>query len=100
MSSPENIAFANVLSLPGWLVACIDCVADKESRNPLRLDYEVGNRIDRPCQALGLIMRPMISMSVMSPLLIIAEHQIDRMVAILREGIERTQADLRAEGVI
>lgn len=82
------------------LVACIDCVADKESRNPLRLDYEVGNRIDSHCQALGLIVRPMINMCVMSPPLIIAEYQIDRMVEILREGIERTQADLRAEGVI
>ena len=82
------------------LVACIDCVADKQSRNPLRLDYEVGNRIDRHCQALGLIVRPMINMCVMSPPLVIARHQIDRMVDILREGIERTQRDLKAEGVI
>jgi adenosylmethionine-8-amino-7-oxononanoate aminotransferase len=82
------------------LVACIDCVADKQSRNPLMLDYEVGNRIDRHCQALGLIVRPMINMCVMSPPLVIAEYQIDRMVEILREGIERTQRDLRAEGVI
>ena len=81
-------------------VACIDCVADKQSRNPLMLDYEVGNRIDRHCQALGLIVRPMINMCVMSPPLIITEPQIDRMVEILRQGIERTQADLRAEGVI
>jgi adenosylmethionine-8-amino-7-oxononanoate aminotransferase len=82
------------------LVACIDCVADKQSRNPLRLDYEVGNRIDRHCQALGLIVRPMINMCVMSPPLVIAEHQIDRMVEILRQGIERTQADLKGDGLI
>jgi adenosylmethionine-8-amino-7-oxononanoate aminotransferase len=82
------------------LVACIDCVADKQSRNPLRLDYEVGSRIDRHCQALGLIVRPMINMCVMSPPLVITEHQIDRMVDILRQGIERTQADLKAEGII
>jgi adenosylmethionine-8-amino-7-oxononanoate aminotransferase len=36
----------------------------------------------------------------MSPPLVISEHQIDRMVDILRQGIERTQADLKAEGII
>jgi adenosylmethionine-8-amino-7-oxononanoate aminotransferase len=95
----EDLAIVGEVRGQG-LVACIDCVADKESRNPLMLDYEVGNRIDRHCQALGLIVRPMINMCVMSPPLVITEPQIDRMVEILREGIERTQRDLRVEGVI
>ena len=81
------------------LMACIECVADRESNNPLTLDYEVGKRIDAHCQELGLLVRPLINMCVMSPPLIITREQIDDMVAILREGIERTQADLRREGL-
>ncbi|MCI0431858.1 MAG: aminotransferase [Rhodospirillales bacterium] len=81
------------------LMACVECVSDRSSREPLALDQEVGRRIDRHCQELGLIVRPMGHLCVMSPPLIITRAQIDEMVAILREGIERTQADLRREGL-
>lgn len=81
------------------LMACVECVADRDSRNPLALDTEVGRRIDAHCQALGLLVRPLIHMCVMSPPLVIAKEQIDDMVAILREGISRTMDDLRAEGL-
>lgn len=81
------------------LMACIECVADRESKDPLQLDYSVGRRIDAHCQELGLLVRPLINMCVMSPPLIITETQIDDMVAILREGISRTMDDLRREGV-
>lgn len=81
------------------LMACVECVADRVSNNPIRLDTEVGKRIDRHTQSLGLLVRPITNMCVMSPPLVIEPEQIDRMVAILREGIVRTMADLRAEGV-
>jgi adenosylmethionine-8-amino-7-oxononanoate aminotransferase len=81
------------------LMACVECVADRESNNPLKLDYEVGRRIDAHCHALGLLVRPLIHMCVMSPPLIISRSQIDDMVAILREGISRTMDDLATEGV-
>lgn len=81
------------------LMACVECVADRESRNPLALDNEVGRRIDGHCQELGLLVRPLIHMCVMSPPLIISREQIDDMVAILREGICRTMDDLRREGL-
>lgn len=81
------------------LMACVECVADRESNNPLQLDNEVGKRIDAHCHELGLLVRPLINMCVMSPPLIITHAQIDDMVAILREGISRTMDDLRKEGV-
>jgi adenosylmethionine-8-amino-7-oxononanoate aminotransferase len=81
------------------LMACVECVADRESRNPLALDKSVGTRIDAHCHELGLLVRPLINMCVMSPPLIITRDQIDDMVAILREGISRTMDDLRREGV-
>lgn len=81
------------------LMACVECVADRESRNPLALDNAVGRRIDAHCHELGLLVRPLINMCVMSPPLVISRDQIDDMVAILREGIARTMDDLRREGL-
>ncbi|MEO3389243.1 aminotransferase [Mesorhizobium sp. CAU 1741] len=81
------------------LMACVECVADKQSGNPLALDTEVGQRIDAHCHELGLLVRPLIHMCVMSPPLIITSEQIDTMVSILREGISRTMDDLRSEGL-
>ncbi|MEW9805932.1 aminotransferase [Mesorhizobium sp. ZMM04-5] len=81
------------------LMACVECVADRESKDPLQLDKDVGKRIDQHCHELGLLVRPLINMCVMSPPLVITKDQIDHLVAILREGISRTMDDLRKEGV-
>jgi adenosylmethionine-8-amino-7-oxononanoate aminotransferase len=81
------------------LMACVECVADRESNDPLELDKDVGKRIDQHCHDLGLLVRPLINMCVMSPPLTITRDQIDDMVSILREGISRTMDDLRREGV-
>ncbi len=81
------------------LMGCVECVADRESKNALQLDKNVGARIDAHCHELGLLVRPLINMCVMSPPLTITREQIDDMVAILREGISRTMDDLREEGV-
>jgi adenosylmethionine-8-amino-7-oxononanoate aminotransferase len=81
------------------LMACLECVVSKESKQPLELDYAVGSRIDKYCQQLGLLVRPLINMCVMSPPLCITSEQIDDMVKILREGISRTMDDLEKEGV-
>ena len=81
------------------LMACVECVADRHSNNPLSLDTEVGRRIDKHCQELGLLVRPLIHMCVMSPPLIITKAEIDDIVGILREGISRTMEDLEREGV-
>ncbi len=81
------------------LMACVECVADRESRDPLQLDKDVGKRIDAHCHELGLLVRPLINMCVMSPPLIITHPEIDHLVGILHEGISRTMEDLRREGL-
>lgn len=81
------------------IMACVECVADRQSNNPLALDVSVGQRIDAHCQALGLMVRPIIHMCVMSPPLMISRAQVDEMVSILRQGITRTMDDLVREGL-
>ena len=81
------------------LMACVECKLEQEGEDSLSLDHEIGVRIDRHCQDLGLIVRPLINMCVMSPPLIITEEQIDDLVSILRQGIERTMDEARADGL-
>ena len=81
------------------LMGCIECVADKETREPFAPEIMVGKRIDDHCQERGLILRPLGSLCVFSPPLPITEAQIDRMVSIMGESIEATVADLRREGL-
>ena len=63
----------------------------------LDMDVELGSRIDRHCQALGLIVRPLINMCVLSPPLTISKPQIDEMVSILRQGILLAMDDIANE---
>ncbi|MEQ9490251.1 MAG: aminotransferase [Alphaproteobacteria bacterium] len=81
------------------LMGCVECVADRHSKNALELDKEVGSRIDKHTFKRGLIVRPIINMCVMSPVLTITKAEIDTMVDILRAGIEDTMDELEAEGI-
>ena len=78
------------------LMGCVECELI-EGDNDLATDLEVGKLIDRHCQAMGLIVRPLVNMCVMSPPLTITREQIDEMVDILRRGILAAQEDIAAE---
>ena len=82
------------------LMACIECIVDYESENPIELDTKVGERIDQHCQKLGLLLRPLINMCILSPPLIINKKQVDEMVSILKKGIDLTTTDLKNEGIL
>ena len=57
-------------------------------------DFQLAARIDAHCQQLGLIVRPVYNMCVMSPPLIITKEQIDDLVGILRSGIETAMGEM------
>ena len=75
------------------LMACVECEeAVSESGEG------VAEIIDRECQALGLIVRPIYNMCVMSPPLTITPAQIDELVEMLKTGIERAQQAVNFTG--
>jgi len=76
------------------LMACIECMDHSKDGELLADSYELAGRIDRNCQSLGLLVRPIYNMCVMSPPLIINRAQIDDMVHMLRRGIELTLSEL------
>jgi len=82
------------------LMGCIECEITARAKDQLSVDYDLGNRIDKHCQALGLIVRPIINMCVFSPPLVISTAQIDEMFDILKQGLELTIRDLKNEGLL
>lgn len=79
------------------LMGCVECRPLSGMEHSLSVDYSIGTRVDRHCQELGLLVRPLINMCVMSPPLIITRAQIDDMLNILREGLRRTEEELKKE---
>ena len=81
------------------LMAGIECVIDKDSKNPLVLDKAIASRIDEESLKLGLIIRPIYHICVLSPALIIQKNQIDELVDKLFQAITNATAQLEAEGL-
>ncbi|MCP4789221.1 MAG: aminotransferase [Gammaproteobacteria bacterium] len=81
------------------LMGGVECVVNNGSGDPLQLDKTVGERIDAHCQALGLLVRPIINTCVISPPLVITHAQIDTLFNILEKGIQIASDELIAEGL-
>ena len=82
------------------LIGCVEGhIVDPDNPGALEIDLEMGARIDRHCQELGLIVRPLLNMCVFSPPLIITSEQIDEMFNLLEQGILEATEDLRREGL-
>ena len=79
------------------LMACVECHLGQDG-GTLEEDYRMGSRIDAHAQSLGLIVRPLVNMCVMSPPLIITREQIDDLVSKLRQAVELAMKDVMAEG--
>ena len=71
------------------LLGCIEGVVsnDIDENKQLEIDYEFGSRMDKKCEAKGLIVRPLINMCVFSPPLTITIEQIGEMFDIIEESL-------------
>jgi len=81
------------------LMAGIECVINKDSKEALILDKAIGSRIDEESIKLGLIIRPLYHICVLSPALIITKSQIDDLVEKLFTAIENSLQQLKTEGL-
>ncbi len=80
------------------LMACLEFVADSETKRPYPEDIDVGKWVSNEADALGLIVRPIVNLNVMSPALVVTRDDIDLIVAKLRESIQRAHVKLEAAG--
>ena len=81
------------------LMACVEFVANKQSKALFPDAVNIGERIHVRAQAKGLLVRPIMHLNVMSPPLIITHAQVDEIVDTLRECILEAAEELTANGL-
>ncbi|SHE84535.1 Adenosylmethionine-8-amino-7-oxononanoate aminotransferase [Microbulbifer donghaiensis] len=77
---------------------CVEFVKNKESKEIFPDEFDIGKRVSLHADSLGLIVRPLINLNIMSPALTMTKEEVDFVVSALRKAIELTQDDLREMG--
>ncbi|MBI1171461.1 aminotransferase [bacterium] len=80
------------------LMLCVESVADKATKALLPDVVNESKRISNVCESLGLLVRPIGHLNVMSPPLVITEAEIDFIAETLTVAITRVTDDLVREG--
>ncbi|NBZ86086.1 aminotransferase [Stagnihabitans tardus] len=80
------------------LMLCVENVADKATKALLPDEANESKRISNACEEMGLLVRPIGHLNVMSPPLTITEGQVDFVVETLERAIARVTDDLVREG--
>jgi adenosylmethionine-8-amino-7-oxononanoate aminotransferase len=80
------------------LMMCIENVADKTTKETFPDAMNIGKRIANKCDEMGLIVRPIIHLNVMSPPLIMTKQEVDFTVETLAKGIRAVVDDLVRAG--
>ncbi|MDX5350421.1 MAG: aminotransferase class III-fold pyridoxal phosphate-dependent enzyme, partial [Paracoccaceae bacterium] len=80
------------------LMVCVENVADKATKAPLPDGVNESKRISDAAEAMGLLVRPMGHLNVMSPPLTITETQVDFVVETLERAIRQVTDELVREG--
>ena len=75
------------------MMACIEFVRDVETREAYPDEIDIGHRVSDVCDGLGLIVRPVENLNIMSPPLVITKDDVDFIVTTLREAIPIAYAD-------
>jgi adenosylmethionine-8-amino-7-oxononanoate aminotransferase len=70
------------------LIAGIELVKNKETKEPYSLDEKIGIRVCYEARQRGLIIRPLDNVIVVMPPLSIDIYQLDRMMDIISKSIE------------
>ena len=80
------------------LMMCVEFVADQRTKTLFPDEINIGKRVSNRCEEMGLLVRSIVHLNIMSPAFVITRSQVDFVVDTLRSGIEATMADLRKEG--
>lgn len=80
------------------LMICTENVRDKASKEPLPDGVNESKRISNAAEAMGLIVRPMAHLNVMSPPLTITEDEVEFIAVTLEKAIRQVTDELVREG--
>lgn len=80
------------------MMICVENVANKASKDPLPDGVNESKRISNACEEMGLIVRPLGHLNVMSPPLTITETDVDFIADVLTRAICQITDELVREG--
>ena len=80
------------------LMICVEMVSNKETKELFPEELDIGKCVANHADGMGLIVRPIVNLNVMSPPLIITKEDVDFIVSTLRAAIEATMDDLVEQG--
>ena len=80
------------------LMVCVENVASKTTKEPLPDGVNESKRISDACEAMGLMVRPIGHLNVMSPPLTLTEAQADVVAETLEAAIRKVTDELVREG--
>ncbi len=80
------------------LMACVELVKNKHNKENFPEELDIGKRVANEADKMGLIVRPIVNLNVMSPPLVINRDHIDFIVNILRQAILHASLKLKTEG--
>jgi putrescine aminotransferase len=93
----ENLPLVGQVRGQGMML-CVENVGDKSTRQPLPDGANESKRISDACEAMGLLVRPIGHLNVMSPPLTITEKDVDFIADVLERAIVAVSDDLTREG--
>lgn len=80
------------------MMMCVENVKNKATKELLPDEVNIGKRISHVAEGLGLLVRPIGHLNVMSPPLTLTRKDVDFLVATLRKAITIVTAELHKEG--
>ncbi len=80
------------------MMMCVENVANKETRALLPDEVNIGKRISDAAEKLGLIVRPIGHLNVMSPARIVSREDVDYIVENLGQAITQVSNELDYQG--
>lgn len=100
----DRLATLNDLPIVGnvrgrKLIACVENVKNKETKELFDDDINIGKRISNAAEKHGLMVRPLGHLNVMSPPIVITREQVDEVVETLGKSIMSVTDDLVREGL-
>ena len=79
-------------------MACVELVKNKETKETFPVELDIGKVVSNIADTMGLLVRPVVNLNIMSPPLILNKEECDFIVATLRQAIIQATADMKAAG--
>ncbi|MCR8924347.1 aminotransferase [Dasania sp. GY-MA-18] len=80
------------------LMVCVELVKNKETRETFPEELDIGKEVSMVADSMGLIVRPIVNLNVMSPPLVLTKEEADTIVSTLRKAILTAGETMKERG--